>query len=61
MSNKYLDRDEESEERFKEQMAKLSAPSTYVMEISGQLNLNFKEMTAPMVKSNLLNYFAMNL
>lgn len=31
------------------------------MEISGQLNLNFKEATANMVKSNFLNYFALNL
>jgi hypothetical protein len=55
MNNKHVEIDEEDLELLKEQMAKLSAASTYVMEISGQLNLNFKETTTDMVKSNLLN------
>lgn len=46
---------------MKDNLCKLTAPSTYVMEISGQLVLNFGEVMAPLVKSNFLNYFALNL
>jgi len=42
INNKNIDLDEEDEETFKETLAKISAASTYVMEISGQLVLNFK-------------------
>jgi len=35
LSNKNIDMDEEDEETFKETLAKISAASTYVMEISG--------------------------
>ena len=53
--------DEEDMENIKEELAKVCAASTYVMEISGQSVLNFKEKVAPMVKDNLLNFFALNL
>ena len=58
---KNFDMDEEDLERVKEEIAKICQASTYVMEISGQLVLNFGEVVAPMVKSNFLNYFALNL
>jgi hypothetical protein len=61
LNNKNIEMDEEDEETFKETLAKISAASTYVMEISGQLVLNFKEQVADMVKSNFVNFFAMNL
>jgi len=61
LGNKNIEMDEEDEETFKETLAKISAASTYVMEISGQLVLNFKEAVANMVKSNFLNFFALNL
>eukprot|EP00347_Sterkiella_histriomuscorum_P001538 403371652 len=61
LSNKKHDFDEEDIELMKENLSKLTAPSTYVMEISGQLVLNFKEIMANIVKTNFLNYFAMNL
>lgn len=61
LSSKTKDLDEEDIEVMKENLAKLTAPSTYIMEISGQLVLNFKEQVATMVKTNFLNYFALNL
>lgn len=61
LGSKKLDLDEEDIEVMKENLAKLTAPSTYVMEISGQLVLNFKEIMATIVKTNFLNYFALNL
>ena len=61
INNKNIDLDEEDEETFKETLAKISAASTYVMEISGQLVLNFKQNVASIVKSNFLNFFALNL
>lgn len=59
--NQNIDFDEEDEETFKETLAKISSPSTYVMEISGQLVLNFGDQLTALVKSHLLNFFAMNL
>lgn len=61
LSNKKNDLDEEDIELMKENLCKLTAPSTYVMEISGQLVLNFGEAMAAIVKSHFLNYFALNL
>ncbi len=61
LNNKNIEIDEEDEETFKENLAKISAASTYVMEISGQLVLNFKEQVANVVKQNFLNHFAINL
>jgi hypothetical protein len=61
LSSKNHEFDEEDVENMKENLAQLTAPSTYVMEISGQLVLNFGEMVGQMVKTNLLNYFALNL
>lgn len=61
LSSKKHDFDEEDIESMKENLCKLTAPSTYVMEISGQLVLNFGEIMAPLVKANFLNYFALNL
>jgi hypothetical protein len=58
---KNFDIDEEDLERIKEEIAKICAPSTYVMEISGQLVLNFGSAVAPTVKTHFLNYFATNL
>lgn len=58
---KNFDMDEEDLERVKEELAKICGASTYVMEISGQLVLNFGEQVANMVKSNFLNFFALNL
>ena len=46
---------------MKENLAKICGASTYVMEISGQLVLNFREQASEMVKSQLVNYFAINL
>jgi sorbitol-specific phosphotransferase system component IIBC len=61
LSSKKHDLDEEDIEMMKENLCKLTAPSTYVMEISGQLVLNFGELMGSIVKTNFLNYFAMNL
>lgn len=58
---KNLDIDEEDLERVKEELAKQCEASTFVMEISGQLVLRFGPQVAGMVKSNFLNYFAINL
>lgn len=58
---KNLNVDEEDLERVKEELAKQCEASTFVMEISGQLVLNFGAQVATMVKSNFLNYFAINL
>lgn len=58
---KNFDIDEEDLERVKEELARICIASTYVMEISGQLVLNFKDAAAPMVKQHFLNYFALNL
>jgi hypothetical protein len=43
---KNFDIDEEDLERVKEELARICIASTYVMEISGQLVLNFKEAAA---------------
>lgn len=48
-------------EDMKEELAKICKASSYVMEISGQLVLNFEEKIAPTIKENLLNFFALNL
>lgn len=61
LNNANIEMDEEDEKQMKENLAKITAASTYVMEISGQLVLNFKEAVAKMVKDNLLTFFAMNL
>ena len=61
MNQKGHEFDEEDIENMKEELAQLTAPSTYIMEISGQLVLNFGEMVGQMVKTNFLNYFALNL
>ena len=53
--------DEEDLEAQKEELAKLTRPATYVMEISGQLCEGFKTQAATMVRENLLNYFAIQL
>ena len=58
---KNFDLDEEDFEKVKEELAKQCESSTYVMEISGQLVLNFGESIASMVKTHFLNYFAINL
>ena len=61
IGNKNLDFDEEDLENIKDELAKSTAASTYVMEISGQLVVNFGAAVAPMVKTHLLNFFALNL
>lgn len=53
--------DEEDMDAIKLKLAKVCTASTYIMEVSGQLVLNFKEQVASMVKANFLNYFALNL
>jgi hypothetical protein len=58
---KNFDMDEEDLERVKEELAKVCEASTYVMEISGQLVLNFGPAATTLVKTHFLNYFAVNL
>jgi hypothetical protein len=58
---KNLDMDEEDLERVMDELGKQCAASTYVMEISGQLVLNFGPKVTQMVKQNFLTYFAVNL
>ncbi len=58
---KNFELDEEDLEKVKEELAKQCEASTYVMEISGQLVLNFGESVANLVKTHFLNYFAINL
>lgn len=56
-----LEIDEEDLENIKDELSKICAASTYVMEISGQLVSNFKENVKEMVSNNILNFFALNL
>ena len=58
---KNIEIDEEDLETMKDQLAKLTKPATYVMEISGQLCQGFKTQVAQVVRENFLNYFAMSL
>jgi hypothetical protein len=61
LNNKNLEIDDEDMENIRNELAKICQASAFVMEISGQLVLNFGESVANMVKSNLLTYFALNL
>ena len=61
VSKKNFDMDEEDLDRVKEELAKICGASTYVMEISGQLVVNFGQAVSQIVKANFLNYFALNL
>jgi hypothetical protein len=56
-----IELDEEDIENIKDELAKVCNAATYVMEISGQLVLNFGEQVATMVKENILTFFALNL
>lgn len=48
-------------EAIKNEVAKICSASTYVMEVSGQMVLNFGPLAANMVKTNFMTYFALNL
>jgi len=53
--------DEEDMEKIKEELGKITRSSTYIMEVSGQLVLNFGPAVANMVKTHFLNFFALNI
>ena len=48
-------------DKIKEELGKITKASTYIMEVSGQLVLNFGPAVSSMVKSHFLNFFALNL
>jgi len=53
--------DEEDLEKIKEELGKICRASTFVMEVSGQLTLNFGSQVSNLVKTHFLNFFALNL
>lgn len=53
--------DEEDWENMKVELAKQLEASTYIMETSGQLVTNFKEKVTDLIKTSMLNFFALNL
>jgi hypothetical protein len=56
-----FDIDEEDLDNIKVELSKVCEASSYVMEISGQLVLNYGEQVVPFVRDNIMNYFALNL
>lgn len=60
-AKKGFDMDEEDLEVIKEELAKVSRTSSYVMELSGQLVDIFKGAVEPVIKENCLNFFALAL
>lgn len=60
-AKKGFDMDEEDMDIIKEELAKVSRTSSYVMELSGQLADIFKGAVEPVIKENCLNFFALAL
>lgn len=60
-AKKGFEMDEEDMEIIKEELAKVSRTSSYVMELSGQLVDIFKGAVEPVIKENCLNFFALAL